>query len=131
MIKDDSKYSISFDKQGRYVYIELKGVLRGNEVVEASSMIIRSDSFVDGLPQIWQISETDLSNVDDDTVRSVSQTLIDLWLPYIKAEVAIISTKLINQSLILLFQEHYDQDNGKVKVFSNLQSAMKWLNLAD
>ena len=115
------------DRNSEYVLIRLKGHIVADDIISATHRIRVLPGYRSGMSEIWDASEADLSDMDDNSIRDLSNQLLKLWENGEAGKIAIVSEKEINKGLILLFIEYYNAGRFEVQTFESMLDATQWV----
>ena len=117
--------NLTFNKD--HVFISLEGQLTVDRLLSLSIEMIESPEFVKGIPQIWEASNTDISDFDPSQIGYAVQELTRIWRHLPLSKVAIVSDNMINHCSIALFKELYELGKGLVEIFDTVLEAEIWV----
>ena len=120
------KNSCTISFNNRYVLVELEGFLTKEFVLETYDKVRDSSFYEPGLPQVWQVTSTDMSAIDDLSIQFITKQLAKAYRNLKSGRVSIICEKNINLTTLKLFKEY--SDNERIGVFESFPEATSWIS---
>lgn len=123
-MKNNSNVKVS--KNGDFILVQLVGKITEISVQEASGKLLQIDNYEPGTPEIWEITEADLSDVDSTKIEAASKFVAEMWEGMPTAPIAVVSENPINLGHANLFREYYQRE--VIEVFTSLKEAENWVS---
>lgn len=126
-MQSDFTYSITIKEH--YLSIDLIGSIEPDKIVEtaksAAAAILSNNAL--NFPQIWDVTKSDLSRVDQSTIQLVIEKLSTLRSQINPPKIALVSQKEINLGILSLFKECCTSNTYEISVFNHSVIAEKWI----
>lgn len=119
----------STDRIKLYFQAELNGHVDRNTVIEICTKIESHLYQWHDIPMIWDVSSSDLSDLDFNEIQKLSVDLKAHW-PFINVYTCgIVSENEFNLVISRLFKEVHDKSGNSLKVFSSMKDALAWIQV--
>lgn len=123
---DQTNSKISFHPEENYALARIKGTLLLEEIESVFQRIVTSEEYNSNMGRIWDLTEADLSELDDKKIKQASQITTTYAKDVKKTKVALVSKRDINLPILQLFRMFTGMDKSEVEVFKSLNEAITW-----
>lgn len=110
-----------------HVLVRLEGQVTVDKILETTTSILRSQYYLPGFPQIWDVSLTDLSGFDDTSIELTVIRIAKLKSPAIPSKIGLVSENDINRCSMALFKEYYEVGADEIRIFNTIKEAKDWV----
>lgn len=120
-------YEVVFKKSDNYVVTRFSGLLSYQAILECFDKVVHSTHYHPGMGRLWDLSETDLSLLTEETVwlACTYATVFPIGISDVK--VAMVSSNEAHEALLHLFKSFSTETHTTVAIFQDLQEAESWI----
>jgi hypothetical protein len=118
---------IEIDNNKGIAYINIIGCAFESDLRNAFNSVISSSSYKKGMYKLWDLSDADLSSIDNASLESLAKTSRDCSLENDKAKIAVVAPQDLEFGMMRVYERVSERKDYKFAPFRSLEQAEKWL----
>ncbi|MCG8337435.1 MAG: hypothetical protein MJE63_23275 [Proteobacteria bacterium] len=118
---------IEIDEAKGIAYIKVYGCLYESDIRQAFKSVISSSDYKKGMYRLWDLSEADLSTIDNASLESLAKVSADYSPEMDRTKVAVVAPQDLEFGMMRVYERISERKDYLFSPFRTLAEAEKWL----
>ncbi len=122
---------IEIDEAKGIAYVKVYGCIYESDIRQAFHSVISSSDYKKGMHRLWDLSEADLSTIDNASLESLAKMSMDYSPTFDRTKVAVVAPQDLEFGMMRVYERISERKDYIFSPFRALEEAEKWLTTDD
>lgn len=118
---------IEIDVAKGIAYIKIYGCIYESDIRQAFNSVISNSEYKKGMCRLWDLSEADLSTIDNASLESLAKISTDYSPEFDKTKVAVVAPQDLEFGMMRVYERISERQDYLFSPFRTMEEAENWL----